>query len=100
ALAYDSAAIVLPGVPATDIPPLSGAVDVMRAALASLDSVVAIAGGPIAAAAFPLPNTWINGRALSASDFVRLARSYRARFRAGVARTPGERAAVNWTAVI
>lgn len=100
ALAYDSAAIVLPGVPLSETPPLSGAVEVMRAALASLDSAVVIAGSPVAASAFPLPNTWINGRALSASEFVRLSRSYRARFRAGVARTPDERAAVDWAAVI
>ena len=33
-----------------------------------------------------------------AADFVRLIRSYRARFRANVARTPTERAAVNWDA--
>ena len=33
-------------------------------------------------------------------EFVKLVRSYRARFRANVARTPAERAAVDWTSVI
>lgn len=100
ALAYDSAAIVLPGVPSGETPALSGAPDVMRAALASLDTAMAIAGSPVAAGAFPLPATWINGRALAAADFVRFIRSYRARFRAAVSRTPAQRAAVDWAAVI
>src|SRR5581483_158442 len=34
------------------------------------------------------------------ANFAKLVRSYRARFRAGVARTPAERAAVDWTRVI
>jgi hypothetical protein len=100
ALAYDSAAIVIPSIPADAIPPLSGASDVMKAALASLDSAIAIASGPLAAGGFPLPATWINGRALTAAEFIRLMRSYRARLRAGVARTPAQRAAVDWSAVI
>jgi hypothetical protein len=42
----------------------------------------------------------VSGNTLSAADFIRVARSFRARFRAGVARTPAERAAVNWPLVI
>jgi hypothetical protein len=100
ALVFDSAAIVIPSVPSGEIPPLSGASEVMRAAIASLDSAVEIASAPAAAGGFPIPDTWINGRALSATEFVRFVRSYRARFRADVARTPQERAAVDWAAVI
>jgi hypothetical protein len=37
---------------------------------------------------------------LTKDNFIRLVRSYKARVRAGVARTPAERAAVNWQAVI
>jgi hypothetical protein len=37
---------------------------------------------------------------VSAADFARLIRSYRARFRAGVARTPAQRAAVDWAKII
>src|SRR3989442_891182 len=57
-----------------------------------------------------LPANWINGQAALPSgatgSFVQLARSYKARFRAGVARTPAERAdvsqggIVDWSAVI
>ncbi len=99
ALAYDSAAIVTPSVPTDVIPPLSGAADVMKAALTSLDSAMVIALEPAAAAEFPLPTNWINGQALSVANYVRVVRSYRARFRATVARTPAERAAVDWAAV-
>jgi hypothetical protein len=100
ALAYDSAAIIHPSVPSGDVPPLSAAAEVMNAALSNLDSAIVIASDPGAASAFPLPISWINGQSLSAPGFVQMVRSYRARFRAGVARTPGERAAADWSAII
>ncbi len=102
AIIYDSAAIVSLGMPSDSIPPLSGAQDVMKAAIAMIDSAVNIASSSVAAGAggFPTPNAWMNGTPMSATDFVRFARSYRARFRAGVARTPAERAAVDWQKVI
>ena len=68
-----------------------------------LDSAIAIANSAAAtngANGFPLPTTWISGVALTRDNFVRLARSYKARLRAGVARTPAARAAVDWAAVI
>ena len=100
ALVYDSAAIVTPSVPSDVVPPLRGAFQVMTAALASLDSAADIAASAQAETGFPLPSTWINGRALTAVEFGRMVRSYRARFRAGVARTPAQRAAVDWASVI
>lgn len=102
-LAYDSAAIVTPAVPSDEVPGLSGAAAVNAAALSMLDSAVAYAEKAKAASGangFPLPNTWLNGISPSADDFIKIARSFKARFRAGVARTPAERAAVNWQAVI
>jgi len=103
-LGYDSAAIVTPAVPSDVVPALSGYKDVNKAALAMLDSAIAAANSPAAATGsngFPLPSTWISGVAdLTQSNFVRLVRSYKARIRAGVARTPAERAAVDWNAVI
>jgi hypothetical protein len=42
----------------------------------------------------------MGGTALPTADYVRLIRSYKAKIRAGVARTPAERAAVNWAQVI
>lgn len=102
AMTYDSAAIVTPGLASDFIPPLSGAADVMRAAIAMLDSAIALASDPAAlgSGGFPLPPEWVSGNTLSRDDFVRVVRSLRARFRAGVARTPAERAAVDWPAVI
>jgi hypothetical protein len=102
-MGYDSAAIVTPQVPAEIVPGLSGYKDVNAAAIRMLDSAVAIATSADAtngANGFPLPNTWINALALTQDQFVRLVKSYRARIRAGNARTPAERAAISWSAVI
>ena len=104
-LAYDSASILTeddnPEADAAVVVPLSYYPAVNAAALAYLDSSIAVArANP---AAFPLPTTanfWINGIAMTQADFIRLARSYKARLRAGVARTPAERAAVDWAQVI
>jgi hypothetical protein len=99
ALAYDSAAVVVPGADPT--PPLVAYDSVGRAALTMLDSALADATNPVAASGFPLPPIWLNfNGTVTAADFARLIRSYRARIRANIARTPAERAAVNWAAVI
>jgi hypothetical protein len=105
ALVYDSAAIPRPEDDAAAPPPaLVDHPEVMAAALAELDSAIFYGSKPEAtqAGGFPTPSGggWLNGNALSAANFIRLARSYKARFRANVARTPTERAAVNWAAVI
>jgi hypothetical protein len=101
ALSYDSAAIVTHQSPsATDeTPNLSPYGDVMTAALALLDTAEGIASAAASAPGFPTPAAYFSV-ALSQDQFVRLIRSYRARFRAGVARTPAERAAVDWSKVI
>ena len=98
ALAYDSASIVSENDDPQAIVPLSGYQAVMAAALTELDSAITIARA--APTAFPLPSTWINGQALDTTGFFRLIRSYKARFRASVARTPGERAAADWASII
>jgi len=101
-LMYDSAAIITPAsAPASTVPgaipePLASAAAVNAAAIRMLDSAVTYATGMSA-----LPTTWISTAASTdAATFTRLVRSYRARLRAGVARTAAERAAVDWTAVI
>jgi hypothetical protein len=99
-LVYDSAAIVTSQVPSSAIPALSGYQDVNAAALAELDSSLATLGGATAAPAFPLPGTWLAGNAMTQAQFVQFVHSWKARLRAGVARTPAERAAVNWANVI
>src|SRR5256886_16905864 len=73
ALAYDSASILTendnPEADAGVIVPLSGYRQVMTAALAYLDSAIAIASGPAPTGPtgdwFPLPATWVNGDALT-----------------------------------
>ncbi len=101
-LGYDSAAIVLPTTGSSEVPPLSHYTAVNKAALAMFDSAIAVANkGLTGSNGFPLPSTWMSGQAnLTSANFVRLVRSYKARARAGVARTPAERAAVDWAAVI
>lgn len=99
---YDSAGIARPGMPGDSIPPLSGYKDVMAAALQMLDTAIAIANNAASAGTggFPTPAPWLSGATLSRENFIRFARSYKARFRAAVARTPAERTAVDWNAVI
>ena len=102
ALSYDSSAVVIPGAEAT--PPLVAYDSVGRAALAQLDLALIDAANPAAAATggFPLPAPWLNlvTGAVSASDFQKIIRSYRARIRAEIGRTPAERGAANWPAIL
>ncbi len=104
ALAYDSGIVITEGNVNAAIIPLASHDSVMRAAIGYLDSAIAIARvAPTGSDGFPIPNTWINGVTLSTSLFIQLANSYQARFRAGLARTPAERAnpaVVDWGKVI
>lgn len=68
--------------------------EVMQAALGYFDRAIQESQGQD----FTIPATWISHE-MSASDLVRLAYSYKARYRAAVARTPTERASVDWNAV-
>lgn len=96
ALVYDSGAVVNE-FNGTDIPypPLLGHDSLMKLALIQLDSAQANAQKMTSS----LLATWIPGNALTGPQFVQVIRSYKARFRASVARTPTERAAVDWTKV-
>ena len=102
ALMYDSASIVTPGMDPQEIPKLSGAQDVAKAAIVLLDSALAIANNPAAASGFPLEVAWLSSAPGfgSLDSYKRLIRSYRARIRAGVARTPAQAAATDWAKVI
>jgi hypothetical protein len=102
AMIYDSAGIVRPGMPSDEIPELSGYKDVMTAALQMMDTALAIANNAASGGTggFPTPAAWVSGVTLTRENFIRFVRSYKARFRAGVARTPAERAAVDWNAVV
>jgi hypothetical protein len=99
-LVYDSA-----GVPRTEdealfVPPLEGYAAVNQFALQQLDSALAYA---TMSGTARLPGSWLfgpGGTDTSMAYFATVIRSYRARLRAGVARNPTERAAVNWASVI
>lgn len=96
ALAYDS----LTPVTLTNLgaaPDLVSYADGMAIALSQLDSAIVIAGR---APGFTVPIDWINGNTLTSAQLQQVARGWKARLRAGVARTPAERQAVNWDAVI
>jgi len=96
---WDSSTVVAPGDDPEIAPPLVPYQDVNAAAIANLDEAESVASAN--PAAFPIPSTWLRQPAdFSQAGFLRLVRSFRAQVRAGVARTPAERAAVDWAAVI
>lgn len=102
ALMYDSAAVASPKLATIDIPALQDYNAVMTAALAQLDTAINLTTAAVAAgASFTIPESYlpITG-GLSSAEYIQLMRSMKARFRAGVARNPTERAAVSWAAVL
>ncbi|HUF26061.1 MAG TPA: hypothetical protein VMM18_03670 [Gemmatimonadaceae bacterium] len=90
---YDQAGLVRSGMASDEVPELGPYTEVMAIAIAMLDSAEAIASQTAAAAGFPMPGSWVGASTEHASQagFLRLVRSFRARFMAGVARTPAER---------
>jgi hypothetical protein len=106
-LIYDSAAIITPKTPLSEVPPFSSSAAVNAAALAALDSALTIANSADAtngSGGWPIPKEWWLSSASSSSGpdragWIRIMRSFKAKFRAGVARTAVERNAVDWTAV-
>ncbi len=75
---------------------LQPSTDVMTAALAKLKEARDIATQNT----FTIPGGWMGPDSYSNDDLVRLTHSFTARFMAEVARTPAERAAVDWNAVL
>ncbi|MEO6866044.1 MAG: hypothetical protein ABI229_11370 [Gemmatimonadaceae bacterium] len=101
ALAYDSTSVVTEAdVLTAPVTPLISAKAAMVIALTQLDSAIAAANRATALGGFVLPTTWVPGNAFTELQFIQMVRSYKARFRAGVARNPTDRAAVDWTQVI
>ena len=98
ALTYDTAAIARAGA-GDEIAPLEGYTTVMAAAIANLDTAQALAESAVFTGT--IPAAWLASSAdVSKANYIRIIRSYKARFRAQVARTPAERAAVDWAKVI
>ena len=109
ALMYDSVAVVDPTLDPIAVPPLTGYSEAVTVALLQLDSAVVIAnrartaqGSSAGANTGFLPVEWMRTASAPTSldDYIRLVRSTKARFRAGVARNPAQRAAVNWAEVV
>lgn len=112
ALIYDSAAVITSTTGPTDIPAFSGYQAVNAAAIAALDSALAIANSADAttgSGGWPIPKEWfLSGSTLfgapaggpNLASWRQIIRSYRAKFRAGVSRTTAERAAVDWNLII
>jgi hypothetical protein len=99
ALTYDSAGIPAVTDGETDIPTLVGYKDVMARALVALDSAIALAND--AETLYPIPAAWFaQASGVSKARYLEILYAYKARFRAGVARTVEERAAVDWSQVI
>lgn len=99
-LVYDQATVSTPSLAGDEVPELVPYGEVNAAALAFLDSALAVAATP-AATGMSIPNEWFRlaDGSLNQAQFVQLVRSYKARFRAGAARNPTERAAVDWAQV-
>jgi hypothetical protein len=104
AMFYDSSAVASPSMTAEEAGDLKTYTEVMDSAVTALDRAQQYAEEAATApggTGFPLPSTWISSpTTFSSPEFVRLIRSYRARLRANIARTPAERDAVDWAAVI
>lgn len=97
ALLYDSAYIYTEDInPEVDVLEAKPYHEVMAAALDMLDDAIALAK----ANSFTIPETWMGNSTFDNEKLAQLAHSFKARFRAQVARTPAERAAVDWNAVI
>lgn len=103
-LLYDSAVIVTATQDPTVVPAFSDYKAVNVAALAALDSALAIANSPAATSGtggWPIATDWMSTTAtVDLPTWIKLVRSYKAKFRAGVALTPADRGNVAWASVI
>lgn len=95
ALLYDEAFIIDETFDPEAPPPAVSYQEAMNAALGFFDDAIDLATG----ASFTIPAEWMSV-AVSADELVEIAHSMKARYRANVARTPAEREAVDWNAVI
>lgn len=96
ALHYDQGFIIDETQEGGETPEAVGYQQVMSAAMGYLDEAISIADG--ATFQEPIPVEWMS-RDVDAATLVDLAHAYKARYMASVARTPTERANVDWAAV-
>lgn len=100
ALTFDQAFIIDETTDLNDpanLPQLEPYDAVMAAALAKLDLAIQMAGS----GSFEIPSEWVGlGGIVSNTRLAQLAHAYKARFMASVGRTPAERQAANWAAIL
>jgi hypothetical protein len=101
ALMYDSVGVITTDLATSDIPPLVGYQEAMQVALNQLDSAIAMTQASMAAGTFSLDEEWLRttDAPIGGDRFLQIVHSLKARLMAGVARTPAERAAVDWAKV-
>ena len=102
AMMHDSTAVISEGMSSEDPGKLVGYKAAGDSAMAAFQRAIDQTNlAALGDNGFPLPSTWVpSPTSWSKTEFVKLIRTYRARIRANLARTPAERAAVDWTAVI
>jgi hypothetical protein len=102
ALMHDSGVVVTAAMAAEDAGKLIGYKELADSSAAAFQRAIDEATKPVTGdGGFPLPADWLPSPTVwTSAEFVKLVRSYRARIRANVARTPAERAAANWTAIV
>jgi hypothetical protein len=102
ALIYDSLGVVSIGQSTQDAGTLISYKAAGDSAMAHLQAAIDLTNASNGSTdGFPLPATWIpSPTSYTQAEFVRLIRTYRARLRANLARTPTERAAVDWASVV
>ncbi len=102
AMMYDSLAVVYTGQSTQDPGVLIGYKAAADSAMLHLQAAIDLTNASNSSPqGFPLPSTWIpSPTSFTQAEFIKLIRTYRARIRANMARTPTERGAVDWAAVI
>ncbi len=102
AMMHDSVSVVQDGQAFDDFGVLIGYKQAADSSYAAFQRALDFANlTPTANDGFPLPSTWIPGPlSMTKTEFPKLIRSYRARIRANMGRTPAERAAADWDAII
>jgi hypothetical protein len=96
ALIFDKGFIVDENTDLSSTPVFKTYSEIMVAAIGYLEQCIEICQNN----SFELPDTWIYGVPATNEELAQIAHSYLARYLAGVARTPEERAAVDWAKVI
>lgn len=95
AITYDKAFVVDETTDLNEVQEAKPYAEVLQAALGYLDEAISLAGQ----SSFTLDQGWMMATVTN-TDLQRIAYSMKARFRAAAARTPAERGAVDWNAVM